>query len=150
MTTSDDAAVEPPFLVEARVREEIARTLASAAPDDWEAIRYRAATVAGVADVTISLVREGREEPFLDAPSVALPRRRLRAAMYRPGEGTWFSLELEVSRSGSVEARYDYDGEPAFHVAPAASAWAQDQERFPRDPENQPDWLKRKLEEASS
>lgn len=148
MPTSD-GAVEP-AAVEARLREEIATTLANAAPEGWDTIRYCAATVGSIADVTVTVVVEGREEQFLDAPSVALPRRRLRKAMYRPGEGTWFSFALEVSRSGSVEARYDYDSEPVFHVAPAPSAWAQDQEKFPRDPENQPEWLKRRLQEATA
>lgn len=148
MPTVDETA-EPAF-AEARLREEIAKTLANAAPEGWDTIRYHAATVGGVADVTVTLVLEGREEPFLDAPSVARPRRRLRAAMYRPGEGTWFSFSLEVSRSGRVETRYDYDGEPAFHVAPDPSAWAQDQKKFPRDAGNQPDWLKRKLQEAAA
>lgn len=149
-SATSDETVSPAFLIEARLRGEIAKAIAGAAPADWEKIRYRAATVANIADVTVTLVRGGREEPFTDAPSVALPRRRLRAAMYRPDEGTWFSLDLEVSRSGAVEARYDYHGEPAFHVPPAPSAWIQDQARFPRSPENQPDWLKRRLKEASA
>ncbi|UWF77601.1 MULTISPECIES: hypothetical protein [Microbacterium] len=50
---ASDETSEPPAVTEDRLRREIARVLADAAPEDWTAIRYTAATVGGIADVDV-------------------------------------------------------------------------------------------------
>ncbi|WP_245548359.1 hypothetical protein [Gordonia araii] len=73
---------------------------------------------------------------------------RLREAMYQGGLGTWFSAVLIVDRSGSVDGQFNYDSEPEWDAPVDPVVYVTDQEKLPRDVENQPDWLKAKLAEG--
>lgn len=74
---------------------------------------------------------------------------RLRAAMYRPGVGTWFSARFTVTTNGTMDAEYNYDDEPQWFADVVPGTYVDDLERFPRDPEHIPVWLQRKLDEAA-
>ncbi|AUN38793.1 hypothetical protein [Tsukamurella tyrosinosolvens] len=71
----------------------------------------------------------------------------LRAAMYQQGLGTWFSAVIRVNRSGAVDAEFNYDDEPDWNTVDPI-AYLTDQEAFPRDRENQPQWLQEKVAEG--
>ncbi|HEY3504280.1 MAG TPA: hypothetical protein VGN37_16030 [Actinocatenispora sp.] len=73
---------------------------------------------------------------------------RLRQAMYRSGAGTWFSAVVRVDRSGVVDGHFDYDSEPDWDAPVDPIAYLTDAEKYPRDVENQPDWLRAKLAEG--
>ena len=73
---------------------------------------------------------------------------RLREAMYQPGLGTWFSAVLRVDRSGAVDGRFDYESEPEWDAPVDSIAYVTDFEKYPRDIENQPEWLQAKLAEG--
>ncbi|GAB11463.1 hypothetical protein GOARA_070_00020 [Gordonia araii NBRC 100433] len=62
--------------------------------------------------------------------------------------GTWFSAVLRIDRSGAVDGQFDYDSEPEWDAPVDPIAYVADQEKYPRDVENQPDWLKAKLAEG--
>jgi hypothetical protein len=69
---------------------------------------------------------------------------RLRAAMARPGEGTWYWMVLEIGPAGEVDARFQYDEPPAWEglsLQLGAGDYRVDLERFPRPPEARPAWL---------
>lgn len=70
---------------------------------------------------------------------------RLRAASYREGAGTWFSARIVVTAEGGATANYNYDEEPDWDAPVDSIAYVTDQEKFPRDEDNQPEWLKQKL-----
>ena len=64
----------------------------------------------------------------------------LRDAMHRRDAGTWFTAVFTVTSAGKMSASYDYDHEPELgHFS--ADAYRADFDRFPRTPENTPDWL---------
>ena len=69
----------------------------------------------------------------------------LRAAMYRPGVGTWFTARFAVYADGRITTDFDYDNEPVFPFAP--NSWVADAEAFPRAPQNTPAWLAAKVEQ---
>lgn len=73
---------------------------------------------------------------------------RLRAASYREGAGTWFSAQIVVTAESSATANYNYDDEPEWDSPLDPVDYVKDQEKFPRDEDNQPDWLKQKLTEG--
>jgi len=73
---------------------------------------------------------------------------RLREVMYRPGAGTWFSAVIEVTADGAMTSRFNYDDEPEWTAPVSPIAYVSDQERFPRDEANQPEWLKERLAEG--
>ena len=67
--------------------------------------------------------------------------------MYRPGAGTWFTFTLEITPDGQASSSFDYDDEPDIPELDP-TVYLTDQERFPRDLENQPEWYKGRLAEA--
>lgn len=73
---------------------------------------------------------------------------RLREASYREGSGTWFGVHVTVTASGSATAAYNYDEEPQWDAPVGPVVYVMDQEKFPRDEDKQPEWLKQKLAEG--
>lgn len=69
----------------------------------------------------------------------------LRRAHHREGLGTWFSATIELDLIGTTMS-YNYEKEPDFGDAVVnSSEYVTDQELYPRNEANQPDWLKEKL-----
>lgn len=93
-------------------------------------------------------------EPAATAPggkvAPSLPTRQaasaLRSIMHRPDAGTWFRATIEVSRAGSLDADFDYDGEPEWAAEAVDKHFADEQRLHPRAVENQPAWLRARLE----
>ncbi|WP_105565738.1 acetate and sugar kinases/Hsc70/actin family protein [Microbacterium halophytorum] len=142
-------ANEPPMIAEMRLRSEMAEEFASAAPDGWSRIEHSISSVGSVTDTSTAVTLTNGETALLDPPrAVVLARRELRRAMYEPERGTWFSMELVVTREGTAETTYNYEGEPWSHTPIGPQRWLADQKKFPRSPENRPDWLRAKLADA--
>ncbi|SEM68583.1 hypothetical protein [Cryobacterium luteum] len=125
--------------------------------DGDERIEYRSSmTVAGVASKVMAFNPAGR----LEAPSgryntpdtpYALDRafKVLRQACYRPGAGTWFSVLVVVQASGAASVEYNYDREVDFSLGGIDPiSYVTDQEKFPRNVDQQPEWLKLRLAEG--
>ena len=87
----------------------------------------------------------GDERRTLAARDAKLAAERLRTLMYKPGAGTWFTMEVLVRREGTADARFDYDSEPAVPAPPSDLAYAEDARVFSRDAAHTPDWLAAKL-----
>lgn len=101
-----------------------------------------ASAVAEAEDGSTSSLRLGGK---LDSDDVDA----LRSLMYRPGSGTWFSLELTVTAQQSMTSRFNYEDEPDFGLGGVDPiAYVTDQDAFPRDEAHQPGWLKLKLAEG--
>ena len=98
---------------------------------------------------------EGRfsspDGPFNDASGsyeLSKAMKRLREASYREGSGTWFGVRVTVTASGSVTAACNYDDEPPWFAPVDPVVYVRDQEKFPRDEDKQPEWLKQRLAEG--
>ncbi len=65
--------------------------------------------------------------------------------LYQPGKGTWFTARCTITADGRMSFDFDYDNEPEWDIDVYPDAYAEDQEKYPRDEEHQPDWLKHKL-----
>ncbi len=74
--------------------------------------------------------------------------RSLRKVMYRPGAGTWYGAIFDANPGGSLTSSFNYDEEPEWDAPVDPIAYVTDQQKFPRDEANQPDWLKQRLAEG--
>lgn len=112
-----------PGSVQLRVSQTVART-------DSRILRYR---------------QDDSEYP--DSPAYDVPPllKALRAAMYRPGYGTWFSAVVTVTAAGKLDASYNYDDEPAWFYPVDPGSYAADMREFPRDDAHIPEWLRQRL-----
>ncbi|MFZ4842305.1 hypothetical protein [Mycetocola saprophilus] len=95
-------------------------------------------------------IQETQEWFHSPSPSYELSQavRKLRAACYREGAGTWFSAKITVTARGTANAEYNYDNEPNWDTPIDPAAYVEDQEFFPRDISAQPEWLRQRLAEG--
>lgn len=70
---------------------------------------------------------------------------KLRGGMYEKGKGTWFSSTFVIEQSGDFTVDYNYDEEPPFPFELDPERYANDYRHYPRDWENIPVWLRKKL-----
>ena len=73
----------------------------------------------------------------------------LRRAMAGPGTGAWMSATIALASAGGFSLDADFDNEPAWDVPVVAETYAEEQDLFPRDEQNQPDWYRQKVREAN-
>ncbi|MGY4644494.1 hypothetical protein [Cellulomonas sp. URHB0016] len=124
--------------------DQLGRALAGIAPPGWESMTLvyeevgdeathgvTASTATGPARATDRFDRDARR--LLS---------ELRARMYRPGAGTWYTATVVAHATGGTTVDFDHDHEPQSRFAP--DSWAVDAGRFPRAPEATPAWLTQK------
>ncbi|PRY42272.1 tudor domain-containing protein [Umezawaea tangerina] len=145
---SDPIQLTPPEQEE--LLQEAGGILLSAAPEGWRALELSFRSTVGIDTATfLSTGPDGGQTKV--APPAAAMRvlKKLRAGMYEEDRGSWYTARITIEPPGRYEVEYDYDGEPTFTPPLTASAYALDQDYFPRSDEHIPDWLRAKLAEAS-
>lgn len=141
----------------AKAKESLQRVAAAvfrATPKPFESVRVNYRAVGGMATYDFMLTEKaGDAERPVDLRSdddFTFGFRNLRKAMYQEGKGAWYTADVTVTGQGKFHAEYDYDGKPRFSVPLASATYVEDLERFPRDVENQPQWLREELSAADS
>lgn len=142
---SDSMSV-PPMIRQGQLVEEIARSVAANVTDPWNQLVYRISSLARYQEDLIYVTKVGAEGDREFPPrDIYLLINELRAVMYRPGLGTWFSAEWKITPGGTVDVSFNFDEEPEFEDAVPAF-YTQDLEKFPRDEVFIPEWLQTQLD----
>lgn len=105
-------------------------------------IEYRRVGKTGEASIRAYDVDDNVSYPDLGGLSFRRAMRSLRSSMAQPGSGTWFTASIVLTPEGGFSMEADYDNEPAWKVPVVALTYAEEQELFPRDEANQPEWYK--------
>lgn len=120
---------------------------------DWGWTEFTITTrrVAGYAQIDVDVTGQDGTVARIDVQGLGLSRqlRALRELTYEPGKGAWFTAVLRFESGGRFSADFDYDNEPAWYDTVSPLSYVDEVERFPRDPEHTPDWLRRRLAEAA-
>ncbi|MFW6642111.1 hypothetical protein ACOALZ_18965 [Nocardiopsis algeriensis] len=129
---------------------EMTLELIESAPNGWDTMNYRFEYIGGVAAMENLVTFDSGETARKQHPhSVGEKADSLKEGMYEKGKGTWFSMELKITRPGKFRAEFNYDREADIHPLPvSADSYALEMRKFPRDPEYIPGWLQEKLREA--
>lgn len=120
---------------------EIGASLVRTAPDGWLKMELHITSAGGMTQTTVD---GHRSDGSIDT-SCALDRpgrvaaHEIREAMHQPGKGTWYNARFTLTPDGNLESEFDYDN-PPFEGDADEALLIDDQERFPRVPENLPDW----------
>lgn len=132
-----------------KILKEVGESILKEVPQEWERVIY---TRESVIDHSSSLVvvelRTGEKVSEWAPINVGMLFDDLRAGMYVPGKGTWFSMEYVIGHPGKFKVHYDYDDDPNI-AFPTAWGFTNDLKHFPRDEEYIPDWLHEKLREEA-
>lgn len=141
----------PPYTVPDRLTETLATELAAAQPGEWDRIRFTASVVDGRTQTHCLAEHGGTPVPAAVATTAAFEEAlaELRAAMYTPGSGTWFTVRLTFTPGDLAEAAFDHDDEPLFLPPVTPQEYERDLARFPREPGKQPTWLRVRLSWAA-
>ncbi|MBB6119475.1 immunity protein YezG family protein [Nocardiopsis algeriensis] len=129
---------------------EMALEILEGAPRGWSVMKYRYEHIgrAGAGENLVTF-EDGETKRKRQPYSVIEKAISLKEGMYEKGKGTWFSMELKITRPGKFRAEFNYDREADIHPLPvSADSYALEMRKFPRDPEYIPGWLQEKLREA--
>jgi hypothetical protein len=125
---------------------EITKSLVAAAPPNWQRLVFDFMAIGKHVNVGLgAALDDGTRQPVPAPREVSKPLSKLRRGMYADGLGTWYSMDLVIDRPDTFHARFNRDDEPPFRTPPAPDQYALDQERYPRTPENMPEWFRAKL-----
>lgn len=138
-------------LQEQEILREIGGTILGEHPDKGNRLVYERMEVAGYGSDRLTVEYENGESERISAPMAILSMGdRLRAGMYKEGKGTWFSMKYVITRPSSYTVEFNYDDRPTYQFAPEPDLYVEDLKRFPRDPENIPEWLQEELRKAEA
>src|SRR5207237_7692753 len=131
--------------------EALCERLVSAAPAGWTRISLGiwASVLAYQFEATVTMADGSTSEIEIpgDLTQVAAD---LRAHMYEPGRGTWFSARCAVRRGHGPEATFNFDENPNWWPYVPPTVFSRDLEAFPRNEEHIPAWLQEVLAEAAA
>ncbi|MCQ1954694.1 hypothetical protein [Arthrobacter sp. zg-Y238] len=126
------------------LERDLARVLDESVPEGWQSLKFAALAAGTVMESLTYVYRNGVEERANSKHAFSV-LDQLRELMYRPGYGTWFSLEMHIDNQGHVETHYNFDEQADWSFPLDNESYVEDQEQFPRDPEHIPGWLAPKL-----
>lgn len=128
----------------------IGQILLEFAPEGWHRIECTVAFIGVPGELwEKAIMEDGTEQNFGTSIEIFMQFQSLRAIMYRPDKGTWFSASYQLTRPSSFAVSYNFDHEKKFgRPEPSVIDYFEDFEEFPRSPENTPAWLQEKIDEA--
>ncbi|ONI79413.1 hypothetical protein ALI144C_26730 [Actinosynnema sp. ALI-1.44] len=121
----------------------IGRALLGAVPPNWKRVRaeYRSAGRHIEVDVTVA-GDDGQPYPIRPPMDVVDLFGELRAAMYRPGRGTWLSGVYLLDHPSKFSAEFEPDTEPRWRRVPPPIGFQDELRQFPREDAHIPEWLR--------
>ncbi len=128
----------------------IGQILLEFAPEGWQRIECTAAFIDHFGEIwNYAITPNGSKDHFWISAKLSMQFESLRNAMCRPDKGTWFSATYHITPPASYSTDFNYDQEALTEPPmPSPIDYYNDLQRFPRDPEHIPDWLREKLREA--
>lgn len=130
---------------------DLGRILSSAILDEWDELQFFYAGVFDVSTMGMTVRRpDGSAQPITPPRRAARLMRELRAGMYQPGRGAWFTARYVVDGSGGYRVDFDYDNEPQLDFTLASTTYLTDLQHYPREAQHIPGWLRLQLDLAST
>ncbi|WP_040804515.1 hypothetical protein [Nocardia concava] len=136
-------------LDQSEVLQAVGHALVEAVAPGWRQIRFEFRSTVQIDSARLESIAEDGVSSRHSVPTLAMRQfDKLRAAMYEPGKGAWFTARYVIDRSGDYSIEFDYDAEPDFSPQLTAGAYVLDLQYYPRDEEHMPEWLQDKLRQA--
>jgi hypothetical protein len=124
---------------------EIGRAVKAGAPDDWQHVHVhrRQLGTFSTTEITYQMADGARRTQYIEGLDNLF--HQLKAAVYKPGEGTWFACQLDYRPRGksynSMLHTFDVESPFAQDVEVPASAYVEELTTFLRRPDLTPPWM---------
>lgn len=146
---------DPPVVRQEQLIAEIALRLADEVEGDWSTLIFKHRNLSMFFTGRIDVHRPDGSFAHARPPdSVLSLTDELRRVMYEPGKGAWFSARWTIASSEADEEKnrpqivFNYDDEPVWRWPAHPGLYAIDLEKFPRDDDRVPGWLRQKVNGA--
>ncbi|WP_304452969.1 hypothetical protein [Nocardiopsis sp. YSL2] len=124
---------------------DIAADLSTALPEGWTSATYTADVIGGYMNELMQTALADGETVTARMPrDTGMKTLRLRSGMYKPGKGTWFTMELSLWSNGKYRCNFNYESEPEFDFDPDEHEYTRELKTFPRNEDFMPEWLQAK------
>jgi hypothetical protein len=122
--------------------EKIAHQIREVVPGEWNEIRIEVRGNVGA--LGISPVADTSVQVGIPL-EVSMELRKLRETMADPERGAWLTANVVIPRSGKATFSYDWMSKPDWGPVGGIDdvLYLDDLKKFPRTPENIPDWYPR-------
>ncbi|MEE2038797.1 hypothetical protein Q8791_16355 [Nocardiopsis sp. CT-R113] len=130
--------------------QDLAGRLVSAAPEGWQQLTYLTRVIGAHTDETLAVQGADGQVRQLEVPDgVGEAVGGLKRTGFQEGKGTWLSMIVSVYHTHQFNVEYNHDTEPELAPGTSPLVYAQELERYPRDEDAIPDWLRARLVEAA-
>jgi hypothetical protein len=120
-------------------------------PGDWEELLLDLRVMGGHVESAVSVLTVFGRSIDWDLPDEALPFfAQLRAGMYEPERGTWFSARYHLVHPSRYSIAYERNAEPDWTCRPAQRSHLEELGLFPRTGDAIPEWLRERAGLATS
>lgn len=123
------------------ILQRIAAAMTESAPKEWRRIELFASAIASGDQTRLAIEKTNGEVDRSQGISADghFAVGALRTSMYVEGVGTWYNATFVLTPGGQLETDFDYDN-PPYGGDYVDVMLEDDQEVFPRSPENLPAW----------
>ncbi len=129
--------------------------------DEWDTITVTIKALVTYVEQDVAYVHQERqfvpktfliEDDELEYDEQTTPSfERLRQLMYNeaPFRGAWYTAVMTIKKDGKFNTEFEYDNKPNLEYNASDDEYARDFQRFPRNEESTPDWLKEIVQQSS-
>lgn len=131
-----------------QIYQRIGGALVSVAPPGWTEIQAVYLEASTTSQFQSSAVLPDGEKVWLRGVphDVDYAFEELRKLLYQEGKGAWYTAHATVTSEGRISFDFDYDNEPAWATPVVPQTYVEDLALFPRDPDQQPQWLREQVQ----
>lgn len=136
-------------LEQGELLQDLARTLVAVVPQGWQQLTYLVRVIGAHRSGVFAVQEADGQVRQMEVPDgVQDTVDALKRSGFQEGKGTWLSMIISVHHSNQFNTEYNHDTEPDLPTGVSPLAYAQELERFPRDHDLVPDWLRVRLQQA--
>lgn len=118
-------------------------------PADWNQLFITYRSVGTYAELDSQLLTVlGQSRPWTPPAGTSQFFADLRRDMHTNGGEIWTSAKYHLPDTCRFDIAYDWDAEPDWEVAPPARFFQEEVDMFPRQEQNIPQWIRRRLPES--
>lgn len=127
----------------------VGHMLMKSAPPEWRRLDLKVIMASTVDDFSYTtIMKDGTTPPYEMPVVIRQAFVDIRDLLHEDGEGTWFSARFVMDPPDEYTVNFNFDVDPVWDPPVTPDVFVRDLEKYPRDDEHIPSWLRRQLDAA--